>query len=294
MEERIGLVFSWDPRARHWVKERGPEDAPPPPADPIDNEAVQTYFLDPQTGRWNGTILGLKARQMSVELGPKYRNARMVGLAIIANAAPKTTRVQTPDQPKKAPVPLMAGIATVVVVIAAGAFAAQAMRPTAVVGVDPSQTAVVQATTTPDPSAAPSAASSEAPTASPSDAPAQTPTRTAPPRTPAPTAPPQTVSYSARLTNGSTVNFSGPGTVTRLTIYGGSLSLRTPNGAPGSEPINLYFGQLGNAQTLTLSPDPSGNYYFNLKVEVPSGTQPISISVGKNGEIRTLGTVVVR
>ena len=289
MEERIGLVFSWDPRARHWVKERGPEDAPPPPADPIDNEAVQTYFLDPQTGRWNGTILGLKARQMAVELGNKHRNARMTGLAIIHKAAPKAG-VPTPDQPKKAPVPLMAGIAAVVVVIAAGAFASQAMRPAATATVDPAASAVVQPTSTTAAATTPTEAATPAPT----DAPVQTPTRTAPPRTPAPTAPPQTVSYSARLTNGSTINFSGPGSVNRLNVYAGSFSLRTPNGAPGSEPINLYFGTLGAAQTLTLNPDQNGNYYFNLKVEVPVGTQPISVSVGKNGEIRTLGTVVVR
>ena len=58
MEERIGLVFSWDPRAQHWVKERGPEDAPPPPADPIDNEAVQTYFLDSHRAGADGTAHG--------------------------------------------------------------------------------------------------------------------------------------------------------------------------------------------------------------------------------------------
>ena len=291
VEERIGLVFSWDPRVRHWVKERGPEDAPPPPADPIDNEAVQTYFLDPQTGRWNGTILGLKARQMSVELGAKYRNPRMVGLAIIENLARKT--VPTPDQKKKSgAVPMMAGIAAVVVVIAAGAFAAQAvMKPKDAVASDPAATAVVQATPAPDASAPDE---TDAPTVDPTQAPGQTPGRTAPPRTPAPTPPPQTVTYSSRLANGTTVTFSGPGAVVQSTAYDGMFNVKLVGGAPGTEPLTLYFGNLGTAQTLAISPDKNGNFYFSLKVSVARGTQAISFSLGKNGEIRTLGTVTVR
>jgi hypothetical protein len=291
VEERIGLVFSWDPRAQHWVKERGPDDAPPPPADPIDNEAVQTYFLDPQTGRWNGTILGLKARQMTVALGAKYRNPRMVGLAIIEKKAPRTGGVPTPDQ-KKSPVPMMAGLAAVVVVIAAGAFAAQAVMKPKDVATDPAASAVASATPAPEATAAQTDDATPAPTEAPTQT--QPPTRTAPPRTPAPTAPPQTVVYSSRLANGNTVSFSGPGSVIQNTAYDGTLSLRTSNGSPGSEPITLYFGQLGTAQTLTLNPDRNGNYFFSLKVSIPRGTQSISVSVGKNGEIRTLGTVTVR
>src|SRR5512143_3707855 len=82
MDERISLVFSWDPRGRAWMRERGPEDAAPPPAEPIDDEAVQTYFLDPANGRWQATILGLRARQIANDLGKAYRNAIVAGLAL--------------------------------------------------------------------------------------------------------------------------------------------------------------------------------------------------------------------
>src|SRR6185503_10054083 len=126
MDERIGLVFSWDPRGRNWIKERGPADAAPPPADPIDNETVQTYFLDTQTGRWQSTILGMQARQISVALGSRYRAAMVVGLAILPQAGPR--KAAAPDDKRKG-VPLMAAIATIVVVLGAGAFVAQAMRP---------------------------------------------------------------------------------------------------------------------------------------------------------------------
>src|SRR6185503_1813166 len=127
MDERIGLVFSWDPRGRNWVKERGPADAAPPPAEPIDNETVQTYFLDTQTGRWQSTILGMQGRQISVALGSRYRAAMVVGLAILPPAGPR--KVVAPDAKKSKSIPIMAAIATIVVVIGAGAFVAQAMRP---------------------------------------------------------------------------------------------------------------------------------------------------------------------
>lgn len=277
------------------MKERGPDDAPPPPADPIDNEAVQTYFLDPQTGRWNGTILGLKARQMTVALGDKYRNPRMVGLAIIEKKAPRAGGIPTPDQKKKSAVPMMAGLAAVVVVIAAGAFAAQAvMKPRDAAATDPAATAAATTTPAPGATAAQTDEASPAPTEAPTQAPGQTPTRTAPPRTPVPTAPPQTVVYSSRLANGTTVSFSGPGAVTQGTAYDGTLTVKLAGGASGTEPLTLYFGQLGTAQTLTLTPDRNGNFFFSLKIQVPKGTQPVSFSLGKNGEIRTLGTVIVR
>lgn len=293
MEERIGLVFSWDPRAQHWVKERGPDDAPPPPADPIDNEAVQTYFLDPQTGRWNGTILGLKARQMSVELGAKYRNPRMVGLAIIAKAAPRTSSVPTPDQKKSNAVPMMAGLAAVVVVIAAGAFAAQAvMKPKDAAAASPTASAlVVDSTPAPEASADPT----EAPTAAPTNAPVQTPVRTAPPRTPAPTQPPaqQIVTYSTRLANGTTVIYRGPNGVPQNTALDGNLSIVLSSGAGYTDQVTIYIGQLGVAGTLTFNPDQSGNLFFSIKASTPKGSQPLSFSL-RGGEIRTLGTITVR
>ena len=295
MEERIGLVFSWDPRAQHWVKERGPDDAPPPPADPIDHEAVQTYFLDPQTGRWNGTILGLKARQMSVELGAKYRNPRMVGLAIIAKAAPKSSLVPTPDQKKSNAVPMMAGLAAVVVVIAAGAFAAQAvMKPKDAAAASPTASAVLGTTPAPDATAAPTDAPAQ--TAAPTDAPVQTPARTAPPRTVAPTQPPAPalVTYSTRLPNGTTVIYRGPNSVPQNTALDGNLTIVGSSGAAYTDQVTIYIGQLGVAGTLTFNPDSNGNLFFSIKASTPKGGQPLSVSLGRNGEIRALGTITVR
>src|SRR4029079_3650425 len=142
MDERIGLVFSWDPRGRNWIKERGPADAAPPPADPIDNEPVQTYFRDTQTGRWQSTILGMQGRQISVALGNRYRAAMVVGLAILPSAKPR--KVVAPDNKRKG-VPLMAAIAPIVVVIGAGAFVAQAMRPADVDAAIPTTAPIVSA-----------------------------------------------------------------------------------------------------------------------------------------------------
>jgi hypothetical protein len=296
VEERIGLVFTWDPRPQHWVKERGPDDAPPPPADPIDNGAVQTYFLDPQTGRWNGTILGLKGRQISIEMGDKYRTPKMVGLAIIAKIAPKASAIPTPDQKKSNAVPMMAGIAAVVVVIAAGAFAAQAvMKPSAATASAAPTTGVVASAPVATTGATEAPAPTQAPTAAPTQAPVNTPVRTVAPTNPPPPPPvAQTVTFSARLSTGQTVTFSGPSVVNQGSVYSGVVSLRTPNGAPGSEQINFYFGPLGTAQGLTLNPDRNGNYTFALKVEIARGNAPISVQVGRNGELRTLGTVTVR
>jgi hypothetical protein len=293
VDDRVGLVFSWDPRAQHWVKERGPEDAPPPPADPIDNGAVQTYYLDTATGRWSGTILGLKGRQISVELGDKYRAARMVGLAIIAKAAPKAGAVQTYDQKKKSAVPLMAGLAAVVVVIAAGAFAAQAvMKPKDAVTL-PSASVVATASALPvDATSAPATpepAATPAPTIAPTQQPVSTPVRTVPPPPPA-----QQVTFTARLSTGQTVTYSSPSTVTQGAVLDGVVSVRTPNGSAATEPITVYVGPLGTAQTLTLTPDRNGNYVFSLRISLPKGSAPISVQVGSKGELRTLGSITVR
>jgi len=256
MEERIGLVFSWDPRARLWVKERGPADAATPPADPIDNEAVQTYFLDSHTGRWESTILGSRARQIAVELASKYRAAMVVGIAILPQASARKV-VPQPDNKRKG-VPLMAGIAAIVVVIGAGAFVAQAMRPTdvdaAISTAAPVASAPASGSNDPAATAEASAEATPAPTA-----PGATPVRTAPPRSPAPTAPPviQTVTYSSRLANGTTVTYSGPNSVIQGAALDGVLSIRA-------------------------------------KVTAAKGAQPMNFSVGKNGSIQTLGTITVR
>jgi hypothetical protein len=297
VEERIGLVFSWDPRAQHWVKERGPEDAPPPPADPIDNGAVQTYFLDPQTGRWNGTILGLKGRQISVELAERYRTPKMVGLAIIAKVAPKASLVATPDQKKSNAVPMMAGLAAVVVVIAAGAFAAQAvMKPKDVV-LDPAATvAPVASGVVTQPSAAPTSGATE-PTAAPTVAATQAPARTPQP-TVAPTAPPpvqaQTVTYTSRLPNNTVVTYRGPNAVNQGGTIDGVVSVQVAGGFAGTEPITLYFGPLGQSQTVKLVLDRNGNKAFQLRVTAPKGAGQLAFSLGSAGELRILGAFTVR
>jgi len=294
VDDRVGLVFSWDPRAQHWVKERGPEDAPPPPADPIDNGAVQTYYLDTTTGRWSGTILGLKGRQISVELGDKYRAARMVGLAIIAKAAPKPGAVQTYDQ-KKSPIPVMAGIAAVVVVIAAGAFGAQAVMQPKDAATQPTASIAATASVLPV-DATPAVSNDPAPTPGPTNAPTQAPVRTPQP-TVAPTAPPpagQTVSYSSTGPNGVTVTYTGPNAVAQGGVLSGVLSLRVAGGYAGTEPVTLYVGPLGSAQSVTLAPDKNGNFTFSFKVTAPKGTSPLAYSVGKNGELRVLGSFSVR
>ena len=294
MDERIGLVFSWDPRQHLWVKERGPADAANPPADPIDNEAVQTYFLDTQTGRWESTILGSRARQISVELAGKYRAAMVVGIAILPQASAR--KVVPEPENKRNGVPLMAGIAAIVVVFGAGAFVAQAMRPADVGSAIPTAAPVASAPVagSNDPAAtAEATAEATAPTAT---APGATPVRTAPPRTPAPTAPPavQNVVYSSRLANGTTVTYSGPNSVLQSAALDGVLSVRVASGGPGSEPLTLYVGLLGSAQTVTLTPDINGNFRFSLKVTSAKGTVPMNFSLGKNGSITTLGTITVR
>jgi hypothetical protein len=287
VEERIGLVFSWDPRAQHWVKERGPEDAPPPPADPIDNGAVQTYFLDPQTGRWNGTILGLKGRQISVELADKYRTPKMVGLAIIAKVAPKASLIATPDQKKSNAVPMMAGIAAVVVVIAAGAFAAQAvMKPSAATtSAAPTTGVIVSAPVA-------TTAATEAP--APTQAPVTTPVRTAAPTAPPPPPVAQTVTYAARLPNNTVVTYRGPNAVNQGAQLDGVISVIVNGGAGGTEPLTLYIGPLGTAQQAKLIPDRNGNIPFSIRVSAPKGSGQLSFSLGANGELRILGPISVR
>ena len=129
---------------------------------PIDNEAVQTYFLDTQTGRWQSTILGMQARQISVALGNKYRAAMVVGLAILPQAMSRKV-APAPDDKRKG-VPLMAGLAAVVVVIGAGAVVAQAMRPadvgTAIPTAAPAASAPVAASSEPIATAEPTAEAS--------------------------------------------------------------------------------------------------------------------------------------
>jgi cytoskeletal protein RodZ len=193
----------------------------------------------------------------------------------------------------------MAAIATIVVVLGAGAFVAQAMRPADVTAANPTAAPIVSApvvVVSTDPVAtAATTAQATTPTATAPGA-TQRPAPTAPPQTPAPTAPPvsQNVVYSSRLANGTTVTYSGPNSVVQGTALDGILSVRVAAGGPGSEPLTLYVGLLGSAQSVTLSPDINGNYRFSLRVTSAKGAVPMNFSLGKNGSIQTLGTITVR
>ena len=74
----------------------------------------------------------------------------------------------------------------------------------------------------------------------------------------------------------------------------GVISVVLAGGSGGTEQLTIYIGQLGTANTKIVSPDKNGNVVFSMKVSVAKGTQPISVSLGSNGEIRTLGTIAVR
>ena len=122
----MSLMYSWDPRVRRWMKERGPSDAPPPPAEPIDNEAVQTVYLDPQSGWWTGTILGDVGRRIAAELGDSYRGPAVAGIAAQQEAPPRRV-VPTPDQIRR--IPLLAWLIGIVIAIAVSAYASMAPLP---------------------------------------------------------------------------------------------------------------------------------------------------------------------
>ena len=128
MQEQLSLMFTWDPRVRRWVNERGEDDAQRPPAEPIDVDALQTYYLDPETDQWTGTILGDRARQISTELGGNYRSAAVIGLAMQPKPKPsKVDLVPTPDQRKR--ISMLAWLVGIIAAIAIGAYAAMGTLP---------------------------------------------------------------------------------------------------------------------------------------------------------------------
>jgi hypothetical protein len=239
----------------------------------------------------------MRARQIAVELRDGYRAAMVVGLAMLPQPTARRV-VPQPDKQKRG-LPLMAGLAAVVVVIGTGAFLAQAMLP--------KEVAAAVASTAPI-AGVPATAASGAPavvtqapvesSATPPSAPdaTQAPVRTAPARATAPTPPPavQTVSYSTRLPNGTTVSYTGPNGVQQGAVLQGALSVRVAGAYAGTEPLTLYVGPLGSSQAVTLSPDRNGDFIFSLRVTSARGTVPITFSLGTNGELRALGTIAVR
>ena len=120
-------MFSWDPRVRRWVNEHGTSDSKRPPVEPIDNGAVQTYYQDPDTGAWAPTILGDRARQIATELGPAYRGAAVVGLAMETKIVSKVDLIPTPDQIRR--IPKLAWLIGVAIAMATGAYASMGTLP---------------------------------------------------------------------------------------------------------------------------------------------------------------------
>jgi len=127
MDGNSGLVFTWDPRARIWIKEQGPEDAMSPFVAPIDDGAVQTYFLNVSNGRWTPTVLGLRARVIASELGTRDRRPLTAGLAygeLRATAHPK----------RRAPRRLALALLLVLILVLVAAIYALQLAPVSGIG----------------------------------------------------------------------------------------------------------------------------------------------------------------
>jgi len=126
MQGGMSLMYSWDPRVRHWVKESG-EQSSPPPAEPIDVDAVQTVYFDAESERWTPTILGDVARRIAAELGDSYLSPAVVGLAM-KEQAPRRQTVPTPDQVRR--IPRLAWLLGILIAIAVAVYATMAPLPT--------------------------------------------------------------------------------------------------------------------------------------------------------------------
>lgn len=305
VEGTVGLVFSWNPKARTWVRERGPEDAALPPAAPIDDGAVQTYFLDPANGRWQATILGPHARMIASSLGNAYRSAMMPGLAYEEPPAKPRMVVEYETEARSRSVLRTAGALVVLVAaIGGGAIAANAvLNPSADVlpSFAPQAIATTLIATNPAASTAPSsapAADGSKPAASvvtATTAPAaQVPVRTAAPQVAPQVAPATTVTYTTRLANGTTVTATGPSAVLQGAAWDGQLRANTASGDVAFDNMTVYLGPLGSAQGVTVKAGTNGMYIVSIKASVPKGDQPVSIMFGNNGELRILGSINVR
>ncbi len=308
VDDRIGLVFSWDPRARAWIKERGPEDAAPPPAAPRDVGAVQSFFLDPLTGRWHTTILGLRGRQVSADLGTAYRAPYVQGLDL--EEAPVAKYGAVREMPKGgSKAPLLLVLIALLALVGGGAYAAQSMlgdavraatgspaattpsAPSAPVATAP---AVVTATAAASTAAPATSTATAAPTSAP-QTPAPTVRPTNPPRTAAPTpAKITTVTYTTTMSSGTRVTYTGPNAVIQNTALDMRFSVVGANGQVVYETLTVHLGSLGTDQTMAIKAGSGGSYFGSMRVTLPKGDQLLSVTVGNSGEIRALGTITVR
>lgn len=294
MDGTAGLVFSWDPFAKAWVKERGPADASPPPAEPIDHLTVQTYFLNVENGHWESTILGLRARNIAGTMGNSYRSPMMTGLAILPpkSAAPKAAA----DTSGRGPVRIAGAILLVVVLVGGGAVAANAVlspKTDAVAstapGVVPSGPAATVAPTV-APTDAPAATNAPAQTAAPTSVRTQTPVRTVVPTV----APITTVTFSTRLTTGVTITATGPSAVLQGAAWDGQFRATQANGQLAFDNLTVYLGSPASGVGAVVKADTTGLYFVSIKASLAKGDQPVNVQFGRNGEIRTIGYISVR
>ena len=287
MDDRVQLVFSWDPRAQSWLKEIGPEDAAQPPAAPLDDGAVQTYFLDPRTGRWVGTILGVRGRLIANEIGKYYRMPAATGLAVEQEAAPQP-RFNVEKEKRRSSMPALVVLGVVLTLVAgAGAVAsntlfASASDPLA----SPAVSSDAPATSVPLASTAPSADTSQAPasvapTAPVATAPRTTPAPTAPPRTPAPTQPPQPTTMILTTTttaspSGLKLFYSGPSAALQGSVITVTVNALDQNGEPYRFAIDVRVGNTGWTSMATRG---DGKYTATLPLIAGKGDQMVSLNV---------------
>jgi hypothetical protein len=297
VDAQVSLVFSWDPRTKVWVKERGPDDASPPPTSPIDPYAVQTYFLDPQNGKWSSTILALKARQISVDLADDYRAPFKTGLTYV----PTETAADT--SAPRSRVPLAASLAALLFVAGGAIVLGQTVFGPTVPAVAAPPTAAPSAAATVAPTAPDAGANAEASAAAETTAAPAAPVATPRPRTPVPTAvptprPPQTLRLNTRLPNGTTVYYSGPASIAQGSVLNGIFSVVLASGQGGNENLTVYLGDPntpgGYSSALGGQPDANGNYVLWVQGSVPKGEQRLSVIYGTVPGIFTLGTITVR
>jgi len=309
VDDRVQLVFSWDPRARAWLKERGPENAAKPPAPPIDDGAVQTYFLDPQSGRWVGTILGARARTIGNELGTYYRSPGAVGLAVEEEPEPKSGLYVEGTQRRKPvmPVAVIGGV-ILAIVIGAGAVAAKTLFAAgeadakAAIASAAAASAAASAASGPQASTAPTAAASEAPAATPEPtvpgqtARPRTPAPTAPPRTPAPTAPPiqpGTITLTALTADGTRLTYTGANIVSAGFVVNITITAVLGDGTASRSQIAMRIGPSGGWSPATR--DSQGRYTAPVPVNTNKGAQPLYVlfGSGQNAAAYSLGNLFV-
>ena len=307
MDDRVQLVFSWDPRVQSWLKERGPEDAARPPAAPLDDGAVQTYFLDAQTGRWVSTILGPRGRLIADAIGKYYRMPAVAGLAIAQEEA-EEPRFNVEQAQRRPVMPIAVALGVVLaIVVGAGAVASNTLfasasdsqAPRAVTSnapgasVHPSTDPAAQSGAPASDSAAPA---SGAPSAT--SAPGTTPAPTAPPRTPAPTPLPKPTTVILSTTTvqsptGLRLFYTGPNVATQGTVMNVTVNALYASGEPYAYAIDVRIGNTGWSSMATRG---TGTYTATLPLIAAKGQQTVSLNVHFGTIITsyTLGTMTVQ